>query len=96
MMTKVITLRIEDLKDCDKIVIKIIRGNEGYDVEENTKNENNPISNISFSDFAESEINSLYDKNRFNTANGYKCAINNYMKFLKKNIYGWKTLTLKT
>lgn len=88
MMTKVITLRIEDLKDCDKIVINIIRGNEEYDVEENTKKENNTISNISFSDFAESEINSLYDKNRFNTANGYKCAINNYMKFFgKKNIW---------
>lgn len=84
-MIKTITLSIDELKGCDKIVIKIIRNTK----KEHSQNkqyteEDESWEDLSFSDFAKEEISRLNTEKKFNTANGYKCALNNYTRFLNK------------
>lgn len=90
MMTKTITLSIDDLKNCDKIVINIIKTNNGEELqaEYDSDTHDDNLGNLSFSDFTEKEIKRLSKEKKFNTANGYKSALNNYMRFLEKdNVY---------
>lgn len=92
-MIKTITLSAEELKQCDKIVIKILRDNEETAKEEIREEHISHFEDFSFSDFTKAQIDKLVAEHRFNTANGYKSALKNLKTFLDKDDISLKDIT---